>query len=228
MSANKGEIQPLETSRAQRTLARRAAESRATVPYLELAAEVDIGPCLQLAQARSYSLTALVVKACALGLREVPRANGAYRDGDYELYSRVNVGLAVASPDAIVIPTLFDADRATLAALTETIADRDQRAASGKLSPPELAGATFTVWSAGGDSIASTSPLIVPPQAAALSFGSVRATPVVRDEAVVAGQSLTLTLACDHRILYGEPAAALLGAIRRRLHDADLGRGCAS
>jgi pyruvate dehydrogenase E2 component (dihydrolipoamide acetyltransferase) len=217
MSANKGEARTVTPTRAQRTLARRAAESRATVPTLELYGEVEMTAALAVMSSDSISALALVVQACGLALAEVPRANAAYRDGKFELYNRINVGVALPSADAIVIPTVFDAGTKTPAELTEELADLTDRARRGALSPPELSGATFTVWSPSGDTTVSSGPLIVPPQAAALSLGAVRAVPVIRDGAISSGHTLALTLACDHRILYGEEASRFLDAVHGRL-----------
>jgi pyruvate dehydrogenase E2 component (dihydrolipoamide acetyltransferase) len=211
VSANKGDVNRVEPSRAQRAVARRASESRATVPHLELQREAGLH-----ARLGGLELTALVVKACGVGLREVPQANAAYRDGRFELYSRVNVGVALPSEDAVVVPTVFDADQKPVAAISEELAGLRERAVAGQLEPPELGGATFTLWSSGA---ASASPLIVPPQAAAISFGALRAAAVVRGGEVMVGHAVTLTLACDHRILYGTVADAFLESVTRRLED---------
>jgi pyruvate dehydrogenase E2 component (dihydrolipoamide acetyltransferase) len=214
VSANKGQTRIEEPTRAQRTIARRAAESRATVPHLELAADVDMAACLALGP--TISRTAMLVKACALALRAVPRANGAYRDGRFELYSRVNVAVPVPADGAYVLATVFDAERKALPELTVEIAGLRGRA----LTPPELSGATFTLWEV--EEVASASPVVVPPQAAALGAGAIRAEPLLRSGAIVPGHSMTVTLACDHRILYGQEAAAFLIAVRTRLETAAL------
>ncbi len=202
MSSNKGEVRIEEPTRAQRTLARRAAESRATIPHLELAQDVVL--------AGSLEPLPLAISASARALRLVPRANASYRDGQFELYSRVNVGVALRSSDAYVIATVFDADVKAIEEIGAEVQGLRERAAAGQLSPPELAGATFTVSEAGAQRGA---PLIVPPQAGALSLGTVRVQPTVRDGAVVPGRVTTITLACDHRILFGDDAAELLAAI---------------
>jgi pyruvate dehydrogenase E2 component (dihydrolipoamide acetyltransferase) len=214
VSANKGEITVEEPTRAQRAIARRSAESRATVPHLELSAEVDMAACL--GRFDGIQTEAMIVRACALALRETPRANAAYRDGRFELYSRVNVAVPVAGEDGYVLATVFDADRKHVAELAEEFAGLRGRT----LTAPELAGATFSVWKL--DGVSSASPLIVPPHAAALGAGEVRETARIRGGAIVAGHSMTITLACDHRILYGPEAAAFLNAVRTGLEAAAL------
>ena len=132
----KGQVEHAELSKLQQTVARRMAESKATAPHFYLQAEIDMSRAVE-ARARIKadagegevvpSFNDMVVKACALALREHPRANGAYRDGRFELYSRVNVGVAVAARDALVVPTVFDADRKGLrqiAADSRALAER--------------------------------------------------------------------------------------------------------
>jgi len=221
MSA-KGEIRIEEPDRTQRTIARRAAEARATVPDLELGAEVDMGACVAMRSREAYSVTSILVRACALALVEVPRANAAYRDGRFELYSRVNVGVTIATGDAYTIPTVFDADHKSLAVLAQEIDGLQARARDGALSPPELSGATFTVSDLGMFEVARSTAVIVPPQAAAVAAGAIREVPIVRDGAIVIGHAMSLTLACDHRILYGAQAARFLTRVKQLLEDAAL------
>lgn len=214
----RGEVRIEQPTARERTIARRAAEARATIPDLELSIDVDIEACLGL----GASITVLLVRACALALRDVPRANAAYRDGRFELYSRVNVGLTVAAEDAYVTPTVFDADAKSLAELGVEIDELARKARAGALSPPELSGATFTLTDRGEHGVVSSTAIITPPQAAALAVGGVRDVPVIRNGAVVAGRVLTITLACDHRILYGAQAGSFLRRVKTLLEQARL------
>jgi pyruvate dehydrogenase E2 component (dihydrolipoamide acetyltransferase) len=207
-------------TRAQRTVARRAAESRATVPDLELGAEADMERALAVCDEGEHSLTALLTRTCALALRDHPRANAGYRDGHFELYPRINVGLLIPGDDDLVTATVVDADLLSLAELTETIADLRARAAS--LTQPERGGATFTLVHHEVAGVAWEVPLVWSGQAAAVAAGEVRETPVVRGGEVVAGWAMTLILACDHRILYGPPAARFLARIKELLEHGAL------
>ncbi len=208
MSTNKGEVRIEEPTRLQRSIARRAAESRATVPHLDASTEVQL--------VGTDDLLARVVQASALALRAVPKANASYRDGRFELYSRVNVGVAFPTDDAYLIPTVFDADAKAPEELRQLLDELGARTRNGELSPPELSGATFTVWPTGAHGGA---PLIVPPQAAALGVGAPREAAVIRDGSVSPGLVLTVTLACDHRILYASHATDLLAAIASHLQE---------
>lgn len=213
----KGETAITEPSPAQRTVARRTAEARATIPDLELSVEVAMEAALARCAREDCSLDALLVAACAAGLRAVPEANGAYRDGHFERYGRVNLGFVVATADAYLIPTVFDADTKTLGELSAELAELAAGAQRRTLPSPAFSGATFTLWNAGALGVERADIVINPPQAGGLAAGAVRETPVVRDGAVVAGRVMTLTLASDHRVLYGARAATLLGAVRAEL-----------
>lgn len=189
----KGETTVIQPSPAERMVARRAAQSRATVPHLELT--------VSLAGQTGFD-TAHLVRACALALVEHPRANAAYRDGHFELYSRINIGLVLTARNTYLIPTVFDADDKSLDVLRREVAELQSGALAGRLAPSAFSGATFTVWNAVELGIAQASLPVVPPQAGLLSAGTV-----------------SLTLACDHRILYGATAASLVSAISRRLEE---------
>jgi pyruvate dehydrogenase E2 component (dihydrolipoamide acetyltransferase) len=209
----KGETTVEEPDRSGRAIARRSAEIRATVPDLELSVDVDAGPLMQRAASHGVSTTAALISACAAALREFPRVNGAYRDGHYELYSRINVGVVIQTPDTQVSATILDADAKSPAELDDELARLTARARSGELTPPEQAGATFTFSDLGEYGIHRAAGLVIPSQAATLTAGAIRAVPVVRDGAVTPGHVLTLTLASDHRIVFGIHATGFLGRV---------------
>jgi pyruvate dehydrogenase E2 component (dihydrolipoamide acetyltransferase) len=161
----------------------------------------------------------MVVKAAARALREFPRANGSYRDGRFELYGRVNVGVAVAAQDALVVPTVFDADRKSLGEIARETRALAERVRAGVVTPPELSGGTFTVSNLGMYGVTSFTAVINPPQAAILAVGAMTPKAVVRDGGLVARHTMGVTLACDHRILYGADAAEFLARIRALLEQ---------
>ena len=161
----------------------------------------------------------MVVKACGLALREHPRANAAYRDGAFELYERVNVGIAVAAHDSLIVPTVFDADRKSLLEIAREARTLAERVRSHQITPAELSGGTFTVSNLGMYGVAGFAAIINPPQAAILAVGELREVPVVRDGEVVPGSRMSIALTCDHRILYGAPAAEFLARVRQLLEQ---------
>jgi pyruvate dehydrogenase E2 component (dihydrolipoamide acetyltransferase) len=278
----KGETTVVELTRTQRTIARRMAESKATIPDFALQIEIDMEECValrselkRLSPHEAPTYNDMVVKACALALREHPRANGSYRDGHLELHGRVNVGVAVAvaadprrpgvpvgppgsvdapgsvdepgpadagdAPgsagvgDALVVPTVFDADLKSLGEIARETRALAERVRAGTIAPPELGGGTFTVSNLGMHGVRSFTAIVNPPQAAILSVGALEPRAVVwaggrvvgagppRGQGVVgeivARHTLAATLACDHRVLYGADAARFLARIRELLEE---------
>lgn len=245
--AARGQATVVEPTRTQRTIARRMAESKATIPDFTLQMDVDMERCVALRQelkrlshddAPTYN--DMIVKACGLALREHPRANASYRDGGFELHSRVNVGVAVAASaedplrSALVVPTVLDADRKALGEIARETRALAQKVRDGSITPPELSGATFTVSNLGMYGVSSFTAIVNPPQAAILAVGSVRprAVAVAPDDPDAAGRregseegrlemrhTMTIALSCDHRILYGADAALFLARIRELLEE---------
>jgi pyruvate dehydrogenase E2 component (dihydrolipoamide acetyltransferase) len=222
----KGEVEIEELTRLQQTVSRRMAESKATAPDFSIALTVDMTAAVELRERLKEiadpvpSFNDMVVKAAATALREHPRVNGAYRDGKFELYDKVNVGIAVAAMDALVVPTLFDADKKSLGQIA-----RDAREVIGKVkdktvTPPELSGGTFTVSNLGMFGIEHFTAIINPPQAAILTVGKLGKEPAVDDKGkVVARDQMVLTLVCDHRILYGADGAEFLARVKGLLEQ---------
>jgi pyruvate dehydrogenase E2 component (dihydrolipoamide acetyltransferase) len=216
-----------DLTRLQQTIARRMAESKATAPEFVITCEVDMGDAVEFRKQLKAaagdepapSFNDFVVKSSALALKEFPRANGAYRDGKFELYSRVNVGIAVAGQDALIVPTVFDADSKSLGQIAREARALAEKVREGKITPPELSSGTFSVSNLGMFGIKRFVAVINPPQAAILAVGEMTPRPVVRDGEITVRPVMELTLSCDHRILYGADAAQFLGRIRERLEN---------
>jgi pyruvate dehydrogenase E2 component (dihydrolipoyllysine-residue acetyltransferase) len=223
-AGGKGEVTTVELTSTQKTIARRMAESKATVPDFQVRTEADVTDLLALrrqmkaAQESAPSVNDFVVKACGLALREHPRANGAYRDGAFELYGRANVGVAVAAEGTLIVPTIFDADAQPVTAIAQTTRALAARVRDGKILPPELSGGTFTVSNLGMFGVTSFTAVVNPGQAAILAVGAAveRAT-VGPDGSLVPRALMDLSLSCDHRILYGADAAQFLARVRELL-----------
>jgi pyruvate dehydrogenase E2 component (dihydrolipoamide acetyltransferase) len=225
----RGEVTVQEPSRIQQVIARRMAESKATIPHFTLSMDVDMEGAVELrdqlkglAAERETpvpSYNDMVVKACAIALRDFPLVNGAYRDGTFELYGRVNIGVAVAGEGTLIVPTIFDADRKGLGTIATESRALAEKVRDGKISPPELSGATFSITNLGMYGVTHFTAVINPPQAAILAVGKMEPKPVVRDGEVVARNTLNLTIACDHRILSGAPAAEFLGRVKAILEQ---------
>src|SRR3954452_287606 len=225
-AGNRGELEVQELTRLQRTVSRRMAESKATAPDFALEVEIDMSLCVELRQRLKEvedhppSFNDMVVKACANALREHPRVNAAYRDGRFELYSRVNVGVAVAANDALVVPTVFDADKKSLGEISRTVQSLATKVRDSKITPPELSGGTFTVSNLGMYGIDRFTAVINPPQAALLAVGALKKKPIVDDGGrIVARDMMAASLICDHRILYGADGAQFLARVRELLEQ---------
>ena len=221
----KGDVSTHDLSRIQQLIARRMAESKATVPDFALQTDIDMEAAVAMrAQLKEMadaapSFNDMVVKACALALREYPRANGSYKDGKFELHSRVNIGVAVAGQDALIVPTVFDADRKSLGEIARITRELAVKVRDGKVTPPELSGGTFTVSNLGMYGVTNFRAVINPPQAAILAVGAIEQRPVVHDGEITARHRMAVTLACDHRILYGADAAQFLARVRELLEQ---------
>ena len=222
----KGEVEFHELTRLQQTVTRRMAESKATAPDFHLVSEVDMSAAVEL-RARlkevadpAPSFNDMVVKAASIALRENRRVNAAYRDGKFEVYSRVNIGIAVAGQDALVVPTIFDADTKSLGQIAKDARGLIEKVREGQITPPEVSGGTFTVSNLGMYGIDSFSAVINPPQAAILTVGALKKKAVPDDRGrIVARDMMNLTLVCDHRILYGADGAEFLARVRKLLES---------
>jgi pyruvate dehydrogenase E2 component (dihydrolipoamide acetyltransferase) len=224
----KGQVTYEELSKLQQTIVRRMAESKATAPHFYLTSEIEMSRAVEARRAIKAaakegdvvpSFNDMVVKACALALGELPKANGAYRDGRFELYSRVNVGVAVAAPGALVVPTVFDADRKGLRQIAAETRALAAKVREGTITPPELSGATFTVSNLGMYGVESFEAVINSPQAGILAVGAIQERALFRDGVPCPAQLMKVTLSCDHRILYGAEGAEFLARVRALLEE---------
>jgi pyruvate dehydrogenase E2 component (dihydrolipoyllysine-residue acetyltransferase) len=225
----KGEVTVEEPSRIQQIIARRMAESKATIPHFTLSMDVDMEGATELrdqlkALAEQQdtpvpSYNDMVVKACAIALRDFPLVNASYKDGSFEMHSRVNVGVAVAGEGTLIVPTIFDADRKGLGQIAKESRALAEKVRDGKISPPELSGATFSITNLGMYGVTTFTAVINPPQSAILAVGKMEPKPVVRDGELVVRNGMNLTIACDHRILSGAPAAEFLARVKAILEQ---------
>jgi pyruvate dehydrogenase E2 component (dihydrolipoamide acetyltransferase) len=221
----RGEAERTKPSRIQRTIAARMLEVKSQVPEFSVADAIDMAPVLDLrrewgtADPDRPSVNDFVVKAAALTLRDHPELNGAWTDDGVERYPRVNVGVAVAAPGLLLVPTIFDADALDLPSISRETRRLAAAVRDRKVTPAELSGATFSVSNLGMYGIEDFEAIIAAPQAAILAVSAAREVPVVRDGAVVPGIRMRARLACDHRLIYGADAAAFMSGLRARLES---------
>jgi pyruvate dehydrogenase E2 component (dihydrolipoamide acetyltransferase) len=205
--SGKGEPLIVRLTATQETIARRMVESATTIPVFTVSADVDMSLVVALRQGvdQAPSLNDFVVKAAALTLRDFPRFNASYADGSVECWSRVNVGVAVATDDALLVPVVLDADQKSLAEIaseSRRLADAARRRA---LTPDELRDGTFTVSNLGMFGVRSFTAIVDPPQVAILAVGG------------IADGTMSVTLSCDHRVVYGADGARFLSRLRELL-----------
>lgn len=224
----KGTVEIVELNRLQQTVSRRMSESKATVPHFYLTTDIDMSNCVAARAGlkasapegtKPPSFNDMVIKACAIALGEFPRANGGYRDGRIELYSRINIGVAVAAENSLVVPVIPDADRKGLNEIAAKARELAGKVRDGSITPPELSGGTFTVSNLGMFGVTAFDAVINSPQAGILAVGAIEARPVVREGEIVPASMMSVTLSCDHRILYGADGAQFLARIRAILEQ---------
>ncbi len=213
----------------RRAIAQQMALSARTAARVTLFMEVDMSAAVALREQASprfqsqyqarLTYTHLIVGAVARALREHPQMNTRWKGEDFETVSEINIGVAVALPDGLVVPVLRQADGLSLLDIARAEARLAEKARSGALSADEFSGGTFTVTNLGMYGVDAFTPIINPPEAAILGVGRLAEKPVVRRGQVVPCWMIELCLSFDHRIVDGAPAAAFLARVRDLLED---------
>jgi pyruvate dehydrogenase E2 component (dihydrolipoamide acetyltransferase) len=211
-------------------IAQRMAETIATVPHFRLSADVDFGELLRLRKRlrtavgdAAPTVNDIVVALTARALREHPAVNSSYSGDAIVRYERINVGIAVARPGALLVPVVHDADRRSLGEIARETAALIERVRTSSTAPADLADGTFTVSNLGMYGISAFDSIINAPEAAILSVGAAQPRALVGDDAVVTSRPFaTLTLACDHRAVYGADGAAFLARLRALLESPEV------
>ena len=222
---DRGAVTDVRLTPTQRTIALRMTESRAQVPEFTLEAEIDMEAAAALRdELRDLgrdplpSFNDLVVKAAALALRDFPGLNASYEDGRVLRFGRVNVGIAVATDDALVVPTIFDADRLSIFEIARVARLMVERVGRRDVGVEDLRDGTFTVSNLGMYGVRRFNAVINPPQAAILAVGEVARRPAVGVAGeIVARYQMDVALSCDHRVVYGAEAARFLQRLKMLL-----------
>jgi pyruvate dehydrogenase E2 component (dihydrolipoamide acetyltransferase) len=194
----------------------------AAVPTFAVEVEVDMTAATERRESLEPrpSFNDLVVKACAVALREHARVNAAYTEEGFRYATEINIGIAVAAQDALLVPVVRGADGKSLQEIRTETRDLAEKARAGKLTPAELDGGTFTISNLGMHGVRRFEALLNTPQAAILAVGAVEPRAAVgTDGELVVLPLMSATLVCDHRILYGAEAAVFLGRVRELLED---------
>jgi len=222
----KGPIQeertvPVSTMRG--VIAKRLLESKTQIPHFYVEIEVDAGPLLDLRQQLNsalekegvkLSVNDFILKGCAEALRRVPTVNGAWEQTQIRYFGATHVSFAVAIEDGLITPVVRDAHLKSIFAISTEAKSLGKLAKEKKLKPDQFTGGTFCVSNLGMMGVDRFSAIINPPNAAILAVGTTVKKPVVKDDQIVIGQRMSLTLSCDHRVVDGAVGAQFLAALR--------------
>jgi len=207
-------------SQMRKVIARRLAESKFSAPHYYLNVEFDMDNAIAFRKQfnslpdTKISFNDMVVKACALALRQHPQVNSQWFDDRMKLNNHVHIGVAVAVEDGLVVPVVRFANEQTLPQIGAAVKDYAGRARNKKLTPQEMEGSTFTISNLGMFGIESFTSIINQPNSAILSVGAIVQKPVVKDGQIVVGNTMKLTLACDHRTVDGATGAEFLQTLK--------------
>jgi len=222
-----GEEQFDEVSNSQmrKTIAKRLGESKFTAPHYYLTIELDMDSAIASRVAINsdpdvkISFNDMILKACAMALRKHPQVNSTWEDNVTRIARHIHLGVAVAVDDGLVVPVLKFADQMTFSQIGATVKELAGKARNKKLTPEEMQGSTFTVSNLGMFGIKEFTSIINQPNSAILSVGAIVQKPVVKNGAIAVGNTMTVTLACDHRTVDGATGAKFLQTLRQYIEN---------
>ncbi|HLG43658.1 MAG TPA: dihydrolipoamide acetyltransferase family protein, partial [Nitrospirales bacterium] len=214
----------------RKAIVRATTQSKAPVPHFYVTTEVDMGEGVRFVEESKkqgsqspVSLTHLIIAAAARALVQHPGLNAAFAGETIRVFPSIDIGIAVALEDGLIVPVLRDCGKKPLRQIAEAERALVTRARNRELTPEEYTGATFSISNLGMFDVENFIAVILPPAAAVLAVGSVREIPVVKNRRVEIGSRLKLTLSCDHRVVDGAAAAKFLQTFKRGLeHPGDL------
>jgi len=213
-----GEVyqEEVKNSQMRKVIAKRLAESKFSAPHYYLTIELDMDNAIASREMinripdTKVSFNDMVIKASAMALKKHPQVNSQWKEDAMILNHHVNIGVAVAVEDGLVVPVLKFTDQMTLTQIGANVKDMAGRARVKKIQPAEMEGSTFTISNLGMFGIQSFTSIINQPNSAILSVGAIVEKPVVKNGQIVVGNTMTVTLACDHRTVDGATGAQFL------------------
>lgn len=218
-------FEEIRNSQMRKTIARRLGESKFSAPHYYLTAEFDMDHAITARAAINadanvkISYNDMIVKASAMALRKHPRVNTQWTSEVTRIANHIHIGVAVAVEDGLLVPVLKFADQMTFNQIGDSVRDLASRARDKKLTPEEMEGSTFTVSNLGMFGIREFTSIINQPNSAILSIGAIVEKPVVKNKQVVIGNTMTVTLACDHRTVDGATGAAFLQTLKKYIEN---------
>ena len=221
-------FEEVRLSNMRKTIARRLQESKQTVPHFYLTVDCEIDQLLKVRKELNgrlekegvkVSVNDFVIRAAALALKKVPAANVQFAGDKMYQFKRQDISVAVAIEGGLITPVVKDAGSLGLAEISKTVAELAEKARSGKLTPEEYQGGTFSISNLGMYGIKNFDAVINPPQACILAVGAGEQRPVVKDGALAVATVMSVTLSCDHRAVDGAVGAEFLSAFKRLIED---------
>ncbi len=215
----------IKNSQMRKIIAKRLAESLFTAPHYNLVIEVSMDEAMKSRAIinsvpdTKVSFNDMVIKASALALKKHPKINSQWREDSILINYHVNIGVAVAVEDGLVVPVLPFTDAVSLSQIGENVRDLAGRAKSKKLLPTEMEGSTFTISNLGMFGITEFNSIINQPNSAILSVGAIVEKPVVKNGQIVVGNTMMLSLACDHRTIDGATGAQFLQTLKQYIEN---------
>jgi pyruvate dehydrogenase E2 component (dihydrolipoamide acetyltransferase) len=223
------DVEVVDPTRMQATIARRMAEAKSTVPEFTVTVEARVDEAVSMRQqlkdsvpgADKVTMTDMLVRACALALRKFPEVNTSWVDGKFQRKRAVNIGLAVAPSQGmgLLVPVVHDADIKDLIQISIESRQVIERARSGRPNEGDLSGATFSISNLGMYGVDEFVAIINPPEAAILAVGAIKDVPVVDEGRIVPGKVMRMTLSVDHRVFYGATAAQFMAEVKRLIEN---------
>ena len=213
-------FEEIENSQMRKTIARRLKESKFSAPHYYLSVEFEMDNAIAFRNQYNslpetkISFNDIVVKACAIALKQHPRVNSQWFEDKMRLNNHVHVGVAVGVPDGLVVPVIRFANEKSIPEIGNLVKNYASKARDKKLSPDEMKGSTFTVSNLGMFGIEEFTSIINQPNSAILSVGSIIKKPVVREDKITIGHTMKLTLACDHRTVDGVTGSLFLQTLK--------------
>jgi pyruvate dehydrogenase E2 component (dihydrolipoamide acetyltransferase) len=212
-------------SQMRKVIAKRLAESKFSAPHFYLTMSIDMDAAvasrakLNEVSKVKISFNDLVLKACAVALKQHPAVNSSWLGDKIRTNHHVNIGVAVAVEDGLLVPVVRFADTKSLSQIAAEVKDFAQKAKDKKLQPSDWEGNTFTISNLGMFGIEEFTAIINPPDACILAVGGISQVPVVKNGAVVPGNVMKVTLSCDHRVVDGATGAAFLQTLKGLLEE---------
>lgn len=215
----------VKNSQMRKVIARRLGESKFTAPHYYLTVELDMDNAIASRKTINaipdikVSFNDMIVKACAMALRKHPQVNTTWNDATTTYKKHIHIGVAVAVDEGLLVPVLKFADQMSLTTIGSQVRDLAGKARSKKISPAEMDGSTFTISNLGMFGILEFTSIINQPNSSILSVGAIVQKPVVKDGEIVVGNTMKVTLACDHRTVDGATGAQFLQTVRQYIEN---------